>query len=136
MKDEKEIPIIDDTDLWDEFWHAGQCGGSCASDCKHGITFFDANGEFMEEGELEELTAKAAADPEHYVALDGGTHMTEMLGNVWHWDCKKCRAEAHRYLEFIWDNRHDIARFINARLATEEKEAIRDRAEHTIKEPK
>lgn len=137
MSKKKEVPIIDDADLWDEFWHAGAAGGSCVSDCvKHGITFFDANGEFMEEGELEKLQAKAAANPEKYVALDGGTHMTEMLGHIWHWDCKECRAEAHKYMEFIWGHRRAISRFINARLATEEKEAIRDREQHTIKEEK
>lgn len=125
--------IIEDSELWDEFWQAGSAGGSCAGTCKHGITFYDSNGEFMEEGELEKLTEKARVFPDRYVALDGGTHMVDMLGMEWHWDCQKCRTEALRYQEFIWDNRHVISRFINARLATEEKEAIQDKNAHTIK---
>lgn len=125
---------IEDDELWDEFWHAGNAGGSCAGTCKHGITFFDLNGEFMEEGELEKLTAKAEADPERYVGIDGGTHMVDMLGTEWHWTCQKCRAEALRYQEFIWGNRGSISRFLNARLKTVAEQAARELKDQTIAE--
>lgn len=132
--DEKEGPRrIEDHELWDEFWHAGACGGSICGTCDHGITFFhDEELGAFEEGELEKLRAKAVADPENYIGLGGDTHMTEMLGKVWHWDCQKCRAEALRYMEFIWGNRGSISRFLNARLKTVADNAARNLKEQTI----
>jgi hypothetical protein len=130
-----EQRIIEDAELWDEFWDSGNRTGSAVRDCKHGITWFnpDDNGCF-DDGELEDLWAKAAAKPDQYRATDG-VHFTEIMGHEWCWSCQKCRAEALRYQTILWSNRHFLGDFLNSKLNSEFKKAREELNHLSVNEP-
>lgn len=132
---QQEIPEVQDSDIWDEFWHGGNCGGSIVSECPHGITFFhdDVRAGSWNEGELEQLRAQAISDPQKVIARDGEPHYSGMLSMDWHWDCKICRAQAVKYQDFIWANRHMIAKFLNAKLEKVAKDAAAELASGKVK---
>lgn len=118
----------------DEFWQAGNCTGSIARDCRHGITFFhdDPTAGDWEPNELKNLQEKAKKDI-HYVGLNGDPHFTEMFGFEWCWSCAKCLEEALKYQNFIWNNRQAISSFLNHKLEKVAKQTAKEKEQFTIK---
>lgn len=127
---------MSDFGILDEFWNSGSNSGGLVRDCKHGITWFDADpgaGDW-DEGELEDLLKKAEENPEKYRVGLNGVHDTNQLGMHWVWGCVKCMEEAKKYQDFIWAHRYAISSFLNARLKNLAKETAREKERLTIAE--
>jgi hypothetical protein len=125
---------VQDHEILDSFWHAGGSTGGIVRDCdRHGLTFFNEyEPGFFENGELEDLQAKAKENPEKYIALDHSVSQTTFLGVDYTWDCPKCRVEAVRVQAKVWGYRHQLSLYINERLKDELAAAVRDFKEQTI----
>lgn len=107
---------------WD-FFEAFSAGvGSYVASCQCGRTYFASQvGGAFECNELEELLAKAKAEPEKYIDTghDGSSYVN--LGNQYVHGCA-CGAEK-RHEDWIWTHRRAIAQYIKARTAKELKAA-------------
>lgn len=127
---------INDDEIWDEFWQAGQCGGGIVHECKHDTVAFhdDPRAGTWEEGELEKLQAQAKTDPKKYMALDRDAYTTNFCGHEWMWECQECRREALGMMNRIWAFRATIAKFINRRVETEAKRAVEELQTCTLRE--
>lgn len=100
-------------------------GGTPAATCELcGREHFDANGEFMEEGELDDLLAKQKSKPEKYISHNGGIGFGHIDGKQVVWDCPCNRAS--RFEKFIWGHRQIIASYLKARAqkATEHAQQL------------
>lgn len=107
---------MSDDDIIESFLDAVCDGGTPVADCGFcGKTFFAGDGDFMDEGELEKLEAKAAAAPDKYEAVDAGSvSYGHIFGRqvVWHCRCEKVKSNALT----IWARRHTLLEFFsNAR---------------------
>lgn len=107
---------------WD-FFEAFSAGvGSYVATCQCGRTYFASKeGGAFEGAELDELMAKAAAEPEKYIDTgDEGMSWVD-LGNEYVHGCA-CGTEK-RYEDWIWAHRHAISKYLKARIAKELKAA-------------
>lgn len=106
-----------------DFFDAFASGiGSYVATCQCGITYFASlqRGSF-DSGELEQLLAKAAAEPEKYIDTgDDGVSFTNLGAEYVH-GCA-CGAEK-RHEDWVWEHRRAIAQYIKARTAKELKAA-------------
>ena len=85
--------------------------GSKVIDCDHcGRVHYDYNGEFMEEGELEDLQEKAKKDPEKYVGHDGDIYWGTVMGKATVTDCP-CGFLGW-FENAIWSDRKFISEYL------------------------
>jgi hypothetical protein len=98
-----------------DFWGAFAGGGSLVVTCACGRTHFPANTSLdYDEGELESLLKRAAAERDKYV-VDYRNDSIGVLdvGNILAWNCP-CRNDA-RYERFIWEYRDQIVDYYRVR---------------------
>lgn len=62
--------------------------GTPVHSCACGLTHYDSSGEFMDDGELEDLVSKANASPDKYRAHEGGVSLGEWGGQSYVWNCE------------------------------------------------
>lgn len=114
-----------DDEIIESFLDAVCDAGTPVADCTFcGKTFFAGGGDYMEEGELEELEAKAMAAPDKYEAVDSSSvSYGHIFGRqvVWHCRCEKVRANALT----IWARRHTLLEFFQGATAKMEADAAR-----------
>ncbi len=101
----------------EEFWRSFISAGSLVIDCEYcGKTYFATWKEnIYEEGELEELRAKAEENPEKYHEWsDADTISWGILnGKQVVYEC--CNDEVAKYEQFIWNHRYSIASYLKVR---------------------
>ncbi len=120
---EEEILPEPSEDFLDAF-----SGGSAGMivDCDFcGRVYFSTNdnGDY-EEGELEDLRAKAEKDPDGYIEVDYFTSRVEVDGKTYAYGCK-CN-KVRRYEDWIWHNREAIVKFLKAKTEKRFKAAELD----------
>lgn len=109
-----------------EFYSAFCHSGSLVITCNYcDRTYFGRGGDY-EDGELEELQAKAEKEPDKYREREDFTSYFNFNGRQCVFDCP-CGA-SERIEALIWNNRHDIAEYLNARAKLELADATRDKA--------
>lgn len=105
-------------------------GAGPVRDCQLcGRVWFDATGEFMEEGELDDLLAKQKSDPDKYHSMDQQIHdgQIEGLQVVINCDCNGLKV----YESFILDHQHLICDFLIESAKSRLKDAKEDLANAT-----
>lgn len=102
--------------------HSGSCHISCEL-CDR--THFSTDTSFdWEEGELESLLEKAEAEPDMYINHGNDSPSWGFFNDkqaVVDCPCNKLKG----YEDFIWDNRHVIAKYLKARANEIRLDAIR-----------
>jgi hypothetical protein len=96
--------------------------GSCVIDCEHcGRTHYDGSGEYMDEGELEDLQQKHRANLEGYCSRDGQPRWGHLDGKQAVIGCP-CNIIAV-YEDLFWSHRDLICRYITDRAEQEHEDA-------------
>ena len=106
-------------------------GGTPVGHCSCGRIHYQADGQFMDEGELERMEKNRKEAPKRYFPRnDGDSVGVGVLGGVAYvWGCECGRLE--QIEQFLWGNRDAILTFYRARLAREKAQAAA--AEETLK---
>lgn len=98
--------------------------GGCVRDCECGITYFDGSqGWTWEDGELEELRAKAVEKPGQYKELDGTVSTMFIDGKEYVIGCERCKSP-HNIETFVVNHAPQIIAFL-----TKHTKALADAAE-------
>lgn len=115
----------------DDFRSAFGGFGSIVMDCNCGRTHFEDNDHAgtWAEGELEDLRAKAEANPDKYIGSDYSVSGVQVNGRTFVADCQCNGAEPFEV--FIWNHRGQIMRYLQDRIAEEKK--TRDAEDESIK---
>jgi len=95
--------------------------GTQAATCDCGRTHFDATGQFMEDGELEEMLRKAQAPNAKMIGRDGGVSLGTWMGRHRVWGCP-C-GWADRWSEELWANRLIVGQFFRKVAELQAKDA-------------
>lgn len=90
-------------------------GGTPVATCACGVTHFDANGEFMDEGELETLLVKQQANPEKYSSHDGSISFGHVAGQQYVWNCNCDRLDKCEM--WLLENQRMILNFFRNRAS-------------------
>lgn len=118
-------PIYSEHGPSDEFVRAICDGGTPVNDCDLcGRVHFNSTGEYMDEGELEDLIAKQKKEPEKYYGQNGQIYHGEIDGKAVVYGCP-CNG-LYLYERLIWNERHMISRYIVAQTASNERMAKLD----------
>lgn len=98
-------------------------------------THYVASGRFMDDGELEEIMKKEAAEPEKYCAnvMDDSISCGQIEGKtyVWGCGCKESEERLSRIENWIWNHRHLIATYLELRVKSMREEV--ESASHVLK---
>jgi len=93
-------------------------GGTPVAYCGFcGKVYYNSNGEFMDENELDDLEKKRVKNPKKYIPKDGTISHGHFAGREYVWGCR-C-AEFLKYADFIWYNRFTIADYFRRRSRLE-----------------
>lgn len=120
----KKKPIQSDTPPSDEFIRSFVHSGGCREVCDCGREHFSEDKSWTyEEGELEDLLGRAAENPDAFVSHGEFTiERMELGGRIFVVDCP-CNS-ARPYEIFIWDNRSDIAKYLEERVKRMAQESL------------
>lgn len=128
---EGTFPIFAKESASDAFVEAICIGAGPVRDCELcGRVHFDQNGEYMDEGELEELLAKQKKEPKKYCSMDGAVHdgYIEDMQVVVNCPCNGLRL----YEDFILAEARLICNFL-VRDANERLEEAKEDAQDAAK---
>lgn len=99
--------------------------GSSVVECEHcGRVHYDSTGEYMEEGELEELESQARKTPEKYIAHNGDVYWGIVAGKNTVVDCP-CNFLGW-FEKLVWSERRLISRFLTEKSAKLLEKAKKD----------
>lgn len=102
-------------------------GGSLVIDCGAcGRTYFGSQDQEFEEGELEDLLAKAKKEPDRYIDNEHYTHWVMFNGMAIVSDCKCGYVE--RTAKGLWSSRKPIAQFLKTIVEKERARVEEDSA--------
>jgi Zn-finger nucleic acid-binding protein len=114
----------------DDFTNVIVDGASPVADCEHcGRVHFDVTGEFMDDGELEDLLKKQKANPKKYIARERQVHSGHLNGKQAVYDCP-CNV-LRVYEDLFWDNRDTICEYLSVRCESMLAEAKKTHAAAT-----
>lgn len=96
----------------------GPAVGTPKAECGCGRLCFGSDSQWIDDGELQGLLAKAAASPKTCTALGGdGVLVYQILGRTYVDGCE-CDY-ANRVAEILWDHREEVCHYIASRAESE-----------------
>lgn len=104
------------------------CGGTPVQECGHcGRIHFNGSGEFMDEGELEDLERKQQENPNEYISHESVRYAV-LLNKYFVYDCP-CNFITYFFDKVVWTERSRILKFLDHQSKENLETAQEDRTE-------